>query len=128
MLRPTPPEELAALDALLRPGTTPSSFSLAVDAAEIHQATVAGRYTSEAFGRYCRSAVPVILARLLAAETELLTLRTKVAAHLAEADQGWDPAANDLFKALRRAGIDLAEEVAAAAAVLEADALAAATL
>lgn len=118
---PASPEELAALDRLLRPGS-PSSFSLALDAAEVHADTRAGKYSNEAFGRYCRTGLPMLLRRLLAVETAFLTMREHVAAHVAAADQGEDPAPGELLRALQRAGIDLTAEAAAAGAVLAAQA------
>jgi hypothetical protein len=118
---PATPEELAALGGRLRPATPPS-FSLALDAAEVHANTAAGKYSNEAFGRYCRTGLPMLLRRLLAAETERLILRTKVAGHIAAADQGYDPAPGELLEDLRRAGIDLTAEAAEAGAVLEAQA------
>jgi hypothetical protein len=125
MLTPATPELLAELDAALRPGTAPlSSLALALDVAEVHADTVAGRRTSQALGNYARTALPPLLRCLLEVETELLTLRTKVAGHVAAADQGHDPAAGELIEDLRRAGIDLAADVAAAAAVLEGQAYA----
>ncbi|MEU2585273.1 hypothetical protein ABZ612_20395 [Streptomyces avermitilis] len=120
LLTPATPEQLAELDRLLRPAST-SSLAVAVDAAEVHADTVAGRYTTEALGRYCRTGLPPILRRLLAVETELLTMRGKVAAHIAEYDQGHDPTGLELLEGLGRAGIDLGVDVQAAA-VLEGEA------
>ncbi|MCX5182595.1 hypothetical protein [Streptomyces sp. NBC_00268] len=110
---------------MLRPATPPS-FPLALDAAEVHADTIAGRQTPEGLGNYSRTALPMLLRRLLAVEAELLTLRTKVAGHVAAADQGHDPTAGELLEDLRRAGVDLRSDVAAAAAVLEGQAQAAA--
>ncbi|MEU1592717.1 hypothetical protein ABZ468_07620 [Streptomyces sp. NPDC005708] len=124
MLTPGPPDALADLDAQLRPGA-PASIVVAVDAAQVHQETVSGRRTSEAFGRYCRTAVPMILRRLLAAESDLAAMRAAVAQHVAAADQGHDPAPAELLEDLRRRGIDLGADVAAAAELLEAEAYAA---
>jgi hypothetical protein len=96
VLSPAPPELLAELARMLRPAA-PTSFSLALDAAEVHAATVAGRQTTEGLGNYSRIALPMLLGRLLAVETELLTLRAKVAGHVAAADQGHDPSAGELL-------------------------------
>jgi hypothetical protein len=126
MLRLAPPEELAALDRLLRPGT-PSSIAVAVDAAEVHRETGDGRHTTEAFGRYCRTAMPAVLRRLLAVEVQYAALRSQVARHIAAADRGDDPSAGDLLRDCWSAGIDLDVDVDAAAAVLDAEAHAAAT-
>ncbi|MEU5978499.1 hypothetical protein [Streptomyces sp. NPDC047315] len=125
-LRPAPPEDLATLNALLGPGL-PGTVVAALDAAEVHRETRSGQHTTEAFGRYCRIAVPALLRRLLAVETALLTVRTKVAEHVAAHDRGDDPTAGDLLAGLQRAGIDLRAEVDDAAAVLDAEAHAAAT-
>ncbi|MFD9395011.1 hypothetical protein ACFWBB_31065 [Streptomyces sp. NPDC060000] len=124
MLKPATPDLLAELDGMLRPGP-PSSFSLALDVAEVHADTVAGRRTTEALGNYSRTALPMLLRRLLAVETELLTLRTKVAGHVAAGDQGHDPTTGELLEELRRAGVDLRADVEAAAQVLEGQARAA---
>ncbi|QOV40219.1 hypothetical protein IM697_18530 [Streptomyces ferrugineus] len=124
MLTPATPELLAELDRMLRPATPPS-FPLALDAAEVHADTIAGRKTTEGLGNYSRTALPMLLRRLLAVETELLTMRTKVAGHVAEYDQGDDPSAGELLEELQRAGVDLRADVEAAAAVLEAQAHAA---
>ncbi|MGX1268011.1 hypothetical protein [Streptomyces phaeoluteigriseus] len=126
MLTPATPEMLAELDRLLRPGTASlSSLALALDAAEVHADTTAGRHTTEGLGNYSRTAFPPLLRRLLAVETELLTMRTKVAGHVAAADQGHDPTAAELLESLRRAGVDLRDDVRAAAVVLEGQAHAA---
>ncbi|CAM5237758.1 hypothetical protein [Streptomyces griseomycini] len=127
MLTPATPELLAELDALLRPGTAPlSSLAGAVDAAEVHAETLRGGHTTEAFGRYCRVALPSLLRRLLAAESEVLTLRAALAEHVAAADQGDDPEPGELLEDLKRRGVDLRADVEAAAAVLEGQAHAAA--
>ncbi|MFE6639540.1 hypothetical protein ACFVFT_38500 [Streptomyces tendae] len=118
------PELLAALDGMLRP-SSPASLAVALDAAEVHADTVAGRHTTEGLGRYCRTALPMLLRRLLAVESELLTIRGKVAGHIAEYDQGEDPSPGELLEDLKRAGIDLRADVEAAALVLEAEARAA---
>ncbi|MFI7415289.1 hypothetical protein ACIBU0_42315 [Streptomyces sp. NPDC049627] len=118
MLIPATPEQLAELDGMLRPGTPPS-FPVLLDVAEIHADTVAGRRTSEALGNYSRTALPPLLRRLLAVETALLTMREKVAGHIAAYDQGDDPTGLELLEDLRRAGVDLGDDVKAAAAVLE---------
>jgi hypothetical protein len=125
VLTPAPADQLAALDALLRPGA-PASIAVAVDAAEVHRDTTGGRYTTEAFGRYCRTAVPEILRRLLAVESEHAALRAKVAGHVAAADQGHDPTVGELLEDLKRAGVDLRADVESAAEVLEGQAHAAA--
>ncbi|MEU1275649.1 hypothetical protein [Streptomyces sp. NPDC005799] len=124
VLTPATPEELAALDQALRPAIPPS-FSLALDAAEVHGDTVASRYTTEGLGRYCRTGLPLLLRRLLAVETEYAVLRGKVAGHVAAPDQGHDPTLGELLADLKRAGIDLRADVESAAAVLEAQAHAA---
>ncbi|MGW2550048.1 hypothetical protein [Streptomyces sp. NPDC001635] len=124
MLTPGPPDQLAALDALLR-AATPASIVVAVDAAELHKETVYGRTTTEAFGRYCRTALPMILRRLLAAESDLAAIRGAVARHVAAADLGDDPPAGELLEDLKRRGIDLRVDVTAAAELLEAEAYAA---
>ncbi|MFF4902194.1 hypothetical protein [Streptomyces sp. NPDC001068] len=121
---PAEPEHLAALDALLRPSSV-SSFAVALDAAEVHAETLRGLHTTEGLGRYCRTALPPVLRRLLAVESELATVRAKVAGHIAAHDQGHDPTAGELLEDLRRAGVDLAHDVTAAAAVLEGQAHAA---
>lgn len=121
VLRPATPELLAELARVLRPAA-PASFSLALDAAEVHADTVAGRQTTEGLGNYSRTALPMLLGRLLAVETELLTLRAKVAGHVAAADQGHDPSVGELIGDLRRAGVDLTADVETAAALLEAQA------
>ncbi|MFF1600750.1 hypothetical protein ACFVYV_25130 [Streptomyces mirabilis] len=121
---PATAEDLAELDRRLRPGAPPS-FSLALDAAEVHADTTAGRYTTEGLGRYCRTGLPMLLRRLLGVESELATLRAKVAGHIAAHDQGDDPTGGELLEDLRRAGVDLAADVTAAAAVLEGQAHAA---
>jgi hypothetical protein len=125
VLTPATLEQLAALDALLRPAS-PSTIAVAVDAAEVHAETIRGRHTTEGLGRYCRTALPPVLRRLLAAESELLALRAAVAGHVAAADQGDDPTPGELLEDLKRRGIDLRSDVAAAAAVLEGQAHAAA--
>ncbi|MFJ4880136.1 hypothetical protein ACIP93_33680 [Streptomyces sp. NPDC088745] len=119
MLYAATPEHLAELDRLLRPGSH-GSLAVALDAAEVHADTVAGRQTTEGLGTYCRTALPALLRRLLVVETELLTLRAKVAEHIAEYEGGDDPTAVELGEDLRRAGVDLWSDVEAAAAVLEA--------
>ncbi|MFF9901304.1 hypothetical protein [Streptomyces longispororuber] len=124
-MTPATPEMLAELDGMLRPGSPPS-FPVLLDVAEVHADTVAGRRTTQALGNYCRTALPLLLRRLLAAESALLTMREKVAAHIAECDRGEDPSALELLEGLQRAGIDLAADVEAAAAVLEAQVHAAA--
>lgn len=126
MLNPATPEQLAALDAQLRPGSMPASIVVLLDAAEVHAETIAGRHTTEGFGRYCRTALPMLLRRLLAAESDLAVLRAQVARHVAAADRGEDPTPGDLFNDCRRAGIDLHADVEAAGAVLDAEAHAAA--
>ena len=125
MLYAATPEHLAELDRLLRPIAS-GSLAVALDAAEVHADTVAGRRTTEALGNYCRTALPMLLRRLLDTETALLTMRTKVAGHVAAHDQGDDPSARELLEDLRRAGLDLREDVDTAAAVLEAEVRAAA--
>ncbi|MDV6291358.1 hypothetical protein R2F25_38755 [Streptomyces sp. UP1A-1] len=121
MQYPATPEQLAALDAMLWPAPV-SSIVVALDAAEVHTDTLAGRQTTEGLGRYCRTALPMLMRRLLAVESELLTIRGKVAGHIAEYDHGNDPTALELLEDLRRAGVDLRADVEAAAAVLEAQA------
>lgn len=121
MLTLATPEQLAELDRLLRPASV-SSFAVAVDAAEVHAETIAGRHTTEGLGRYCRTALPMLLRRLLAAESALTVMRAKVAGHVAAADQGDDPTPGELLEDLKRAGVDLRGDVEAAAAVLEAQA------
>ncbi|MFE6522278.1 hypothetical protein [Streptomyces sp. NPDC057794] len=101
-------------------------FPIAQDVAEMHADTVAGRHTTEGLGNYCRTALPMLLRRLLAAETMLLTMRTKVAEHVAAHDQGDDPSARELLEDLKKAGVDLAADIENATAVLEAQAHAAA--
>ncbi|MEU9355072.1 hypothetical protein AB0D65_29760 [Streptomyces griseoloalbus] len=125
MQYPATPEQLAALDGMLRPAPV-SSIVVALDAAEVHADTLAGRQTIEGLGRYCRTALPMLMRRLLAVESELLTIRGKVAGHVAAADQGEDPTPGELLEELKRAGIDLRADVEAAALVLEAQAHAAA--
>ncbi|MFI8206651.1 hypothetical protein [Streptomyces sp. NPDC085937] len=120
MLYAATPEDLAELDRLLRPSSA-GSLAVALDAAEVHADTINGRHTTEALGRYCRTALPMLLRRLLATETALLTVRTKVAGHVAAYDQGDDPSALELLEDLRRAGVDLRADVEMAAAVLEAE-------
>ena len=120
MLKPATPDELAAIAAILGAGC-PASSSLVLDAAEIHARRRGGLLTAHAFGRYCDTALPWILLRLVAAESALTTLRAKVAAHAAAADLGHDPQPGDLLEDLRRAGIDLRADAADAAAVLEAE-------
>ncbi|MER6616345.1 hypothetical protein [Streptomyces xantholiticus] len=97
-----------------------------MDAAEVHAETIRGRHTTEGLGRYCRTALPLILRRLLAVESDLATLRAKVAEHVAAADQGDDPTPGELLEDLKRAGVDLRGDVESAAAVLKAQAHAAA--
>ncbi|MCG8971819.1 hypothetical protein [Streptomyces sp. CL12-4] len=121
MVTPATPELLAELARTLRPGA-PAGPAVVVDAAEVHADTIAGRHTTEALGRYCRTALPMLLRRLLDAETELLTVRAKVAGHIAEYDQGADPSALELLEDLKRAGVDLRADVESAALVLEAEA------
>ncbi|GAA2439331.1 hypothetical protein [Streptomyces glaucus] len=125
MLTPATPEQLAALDAHLRPGL-PASIVAVLDTAEVHAEALAGRHTTEALGRYCRTALPMLLRRLLAAESDLATLRAAVAEHVAATDQGDEPTPGELLADLVRRGIDLHADVEAAAAVLEAQAHAAA--
>ncbi|MFF8696327.1 hypothetical protein ACF08W_29350 [Streptomyces sp. NPDC015144] len=125
MLIPATPEQLAELDGALRPGVPPS-FPVLLDVAEIHADTIAGRRTTKALGNYSRTALPPLLRRLLAVETALLTMREKVAAHIAAYDTGDDPTALELLEDLRRAGVDLGDDVEAAARVLEGQARAAA--
>ncbi|QFG13328.1 hypothetical protein SEA_GILGAMESH_136 [Streptomyces phage Gilgamesh] len=115
------PEQLAALDGMLRPSSH-CSLAVALDAAEVHADTVAGRHTTEGLGRYCRTALPMLLRRLLAVESELLTIRGRVAGHVAAADQGADPTPGELLEELKRAGVDLRADVEEAALVLEAEA------
>ncbi|MEU6462215.1 hypothetical protein [Streptomyces sp. NPDC046976] len=124
MLSPAEPECLAALDALLRPSPV-ASFTVALDAAEVHADTVAGRRTTEGLGHYSRTALPALLRRLLAVETELVTMRLRVAGYIAAHDQGADPTPGELLGELRRAGIDLGADVETAAALHDAQAQAA---
>ncbi|GAA5070612.1 hypothetical protein [Streptomyces similanensis] len=121
MLTPATPDQLAAVEALLPPDRAPVAIAVVLDTAEVHAETRRGSHTTEAFGRYCRTAVPMLLRRLLAAESELDVLRAQVARYVAAADQGQDPAPGELVEDCKRAGIDLRDEVAAAAAVLEAE-------
>ncbi|MFE1206400.1 hypothetical protein ACFW5V_32455 [Streptomyces sp. NPDC058762] len=118
MQYPATPEQLAALDGMLRPAPV-SSIVVVLDAAEVHADTLAGRQTTEGLGRYCRTALPMLMRRLLAVESELLTIRAKVAGHIAEYDQGEDPSAGELLEDLRRAGVDLRADVETAALLLE---------
>ncbi|MFE2181401.1 hypothetical protein [Streptomyces sp. NPDC059455] len=125
MLNPATPKQLAALDALLCP-SPPPTIAVAMDAADVHAETTRGRHTTEGLGAYCRTALPLILRRLLAVESDLIALRSAVAGHVASADQGNDPTPGELLEGLKRRGIDLRPDVAAAAALLEAEAHAAA--
>ncbi|MFF1284382.1 hypothetical protein ACFVY4_27020 [Streptomyces sp. NPDC058299] len=104
-----------------QPPSTLSTLTVAVDAMDVHAETRNGRHTTEAFGRYCRVAVPQLLRRLLDTETEAATLRAQVARHIAAADLGQDPSPTDLLDACRRAGLDVTDDVDAARAVLEAE-------
>lgn len=90
MLSPSAHEQLTALADELGTGH-PASPDLVLDAAQIHAAHRAKKYTAEQFGRYSATALPSILQRLLTAESDLVTLRAKVAGHVAAADQGLDP-------------------------------------
>ncbi|MEV8344622.1 hypothetical protein [Streptomyces niveus] len=126
MLTPADPAQLASLDAQLTPGRPPASIVAVLDTADVHAETVRGQHTTEAFGRYCRIAVPKLLRRLLDAERDLVTLRAHVARHVAAHDQGDDPTALELLEELRRDGVDLGDDVVAAGEVLEAQAHAAA--
>ncbi|MFE7072618.1 hypothetical protein ACFU96_21305 [Streptomyces sp. NPDC057620] len=121
MLRPSTPEQLAALAGELGAGHS-AAPDLVLDAAVIYERRRRGVLDAHAFGRYCDTALPWILQRLLAAESDLVTLRAKVAEHVAAADLGHDPAPRDLLDDCRRAGIDLQGDTADAAAVLEAQA------
>jgi hypothetical protein len=124
-MTPATVDQLAALAAQL--GTTsPARMASVLDTCEVHAETVQGRRTDEAFGRYCRTALPSLLRRLLDAETQLATVRAAAAQHVAAADRGLDPAPTDLFYDLRRAGIDLLDDVEAAGGLLDAQVLAAA--
>lgn len=124
-MTPATPEELAELNRLLHPASPPV-FAVAVKAAKVHADTVAGRQTTEKLGRYCHTALPTLLRRLLAVESDLATLRAAIARHVAADDQGDDPTPGELLEDLRRRGIDLRADVAEAAAVLEAEQRAAA--
>ncbi|RZU28243.1 hypothetical protein EV284_6409 [Streptomyces sp. BK022] len=123
MLKPAATEQLAELAGHL--ATAPSgSIATAIDAAEVRAETMRGRHTDEAFGRYCRSALPLILRRLLDAESQLAALRAQSARHVAAADLGDEPSPAELLDGYRRAGVDLAEEIEEARAELEAEAYA----
>ncbi|MFD6335326.1 hypothetical protein ACFWGI_37895 [Streptomyces niveus] len=120
MLTPALPDELAILDALLHAGS-PASFTAVVETAEVHAETAGGRHTVESLGRYCHTALPAILRRLLAIESELLTMRATVAGHAAAHERGDEPTLGELLEALSRAGIDLYADVEIAAALLDAE-------
>lgn len=126
MLTPATPGQLAALADQIGPDRAPASIVVVLDAAEVHAETIRGRHTTEAFGRYCRTALPMLLRRLLAAESDLATLRAQVARHVAAADRGEDPTSGELLDACKRAGIDLRVDVETAGELLDAEAHAAA--
>ncbi|MET8696875.1 hypothetical protein ABZV65_30545 [Streptomyces bauhiniae] len=123
LLKPADLEQLAELAGHLTTATS-GSIATAIDAAEVRAETMRGRHTNEAFGRYCRTALPLILRRLLDAESQLAALRTQAARHVAAADLGHDPSPAELLNGYRRAGVDLAEEIEEARALLEAEAYA----
>ncbi|MFB8120576.1 hypothetical protein ACFC51_32520 [Streptomyces sp. NPDC055962] len=120
MLTPAPPEQLAALDALLRPGP-PAPITAVVDTAEVHAEASRGLHTDEHFGHYCRVALPSILRRLLVAESDLAVMRGAVARHVAADDAGDDPSPGELLDDLKRAGLDLRDDVETAAAGIRAE-------
>ncbi|MFD9190340.1 hypothetical protein ACFWCA_19180 [Streptomyces phaeochromogenes] len=121
MLKPATSDELAAVATILGAGHQ-ASPELVLDAAKIHDRRRRGVLDAHAFGRYCDTALPWILLRLLAAESDLATLRAKVAEHVAAADLGRDPTPRELLDDCRRAGINLQADAADAAALLEAQA------
>lgn len=125
MLIPAAPDRLAELAALLGPGA-PASPEVVLDVARACARSARGGYADEEFGRLCRTALAPVLQRLLAAESAAAALRTATARHIAAADHGEDPAPRELLNELAREGIDLGDEIDAAAAVLDAESWAAA--
>jgi hypothetical protein len=125
VLRPSTPEQLAALADELGTGH-PASSDLVLDAAQIHTAHRAKKYTAEQFGRYCATALPSLLQRLLTAESDVVTLRAKVAGHVAAADQGLDPTTGNCSVTSGVQGSTSGADVTAAVALIEGEARAAA--
>ncbi|MFE5851984.1 hypothetical protein ACFQ61_01990 [Streptomyces sp. NPDC056500] len=116
------PEDRDRLTAIL--GTRPEAGpALPLDAAEVHRDTISGRYTTEALGRYCRTALPLLLGRLLAVEQLLTTTRHVLADHVAAVDGGDDRDLSDLLRELETAGVGLTDaDIEAAAAISAAEA------
>lgn len=118
MLTPASPAQLAALAVHLGAGYA-ASPDLVLEAAR--RVTEGRAMTDEAFGRYCRTQLPSVLKRLLAAESETAALRTVLARHIAAADLGEDPQPRDLLDASQRIGVNLRADVANAREVLDAE-------
>ncbi|MFI1532120.1 hypothetical protein [Streptomyces griseus] len=118
MLTPASPAQLAALAERLGAGyaASPDLVLEVARTADDHAAR-----SDEAFGRYCRTQLPPVLLRLLAAESEVAALRTVTARHVAAADLGEDPQPRDLLDACQRVGVNLRADVADAQEVLQAE-------
>ncbi|MGK9463980.1 hypothetical protein ACSLFT_28700 [Streptomyces sp. G6] len=98
------PEQLAELaDELGRINTAAPELVLA-----------AARWYRNGHQQDAARAVGPIARNLLDAETELTTLRTVIARLIVDNDRGDDHSLSDLRHELRRAGIDLTHEYAAA--------------
>ncbi|MFI7087720.1 hypothetical protein ACIBUR_29500 [Streptomyces anulatus] len=120
MLNPASPAQLAALADHLGAGYA-ASPALVLEAARRTSENRTGE-SDQTYGRYCRTEVPLVLHRLLAAESEMSALRTVVARHVAAADLGEDPQPGDLLEACRRVGLNLLSEVSDARETLDAEA------
>jgi alkylation response protein AidB-like acyl-CoA dehydrogenase len=127
VLTPAEPDQLAGLADLLGP-VQPASPDAVLDAARAYTRTrgVQGTRGAEDFDRYVWAVWPQVLRRLVEAEFDLAALRSAVARHIAAGDRGDDPAPRELLDDVARSGIDLQDEVDAAAAVQDAEAHAAA--
>ncbi|MFD4795057.1 hypothetical protein [Streptomyces anulatus] len=118
MLNTASPAQLAALAVRLGAGYA-ASPDLVLEVAR--RVTEDRALSDEEFGRYCRTQLPPVLKRLLAAESETAALRTVLARHVAAADLGEDPEPRDLLDACQRIGVNLRADVADAREVLDAE-------
>ncbi|WP_399554012.1 hypothetical protein [Streptomyces anulatus] len=118
MLTPASPAQLAALAVRLGAGYA-ASPDLVLEVAR--RVTEDRTMSDEEFGRYCRTQLPPVLKRLLAAESATAALRTVLARHVAAADLGEDPQPRDLLDACQRIGVNLRSDVADAREVLDAE-------
>ncbi|MFJ1742627.1 hypothetical protein ACIOG4_28625 [Streptomyces microflavus] len=119
MLTPASPAQLADLAEHLGAGYA-ASPALVLEAARRISENRTGE-SDQTYGRYCRTEVPLVLHRLLAAESAISALRNVVARHVAAADLGEDPQPGDLLEACRRVGLNLLGEVADAREALAAE-------